>query len=384
MHPNMRAALLDALEHCLDEKHHAAKVIQYQLKHNKKWGSRDRRFFAQTLYDIVRWRNRLAYAANLEHEEAQPMLNHWLALNGPNPAPSLLARWKDPPHLWLRYAMPQWLYCLGESEYGKAWHALCDTLNATAPLFLRANALKEQDAQSLAQALAREEIETRIRSPLCVEVLKRSNVFTTQAFKEGLFEVQDLGSQDIATFCDVEPGMRVIDACAGAGGKALHLGAIMRNKGSLIVMDIHSWKLEEFKKRAKRAGLHCYQCRLIETTKSIKRLYANSDRVLLDVPCSGSGVFRRKPDSKWKLSEAGLKQLCATQAEILDNYAKMVKTGGKMVYATCSLFKCENQAQILHFLAHHPGWTLEAERQHLPETQGSDGFYMARLLKQKA
>ena len=176
--------------------------------------------------------------------------------------------------------------------------------------------------------------------------------------------------------------MKVVDACAGGGGKALHLAAMMRNKGKIHALDIHAWKLAELKKRAARAGADIIETREIEGSKTIKRLAAHADRLLLDVPCSGLGVLRRNPDSKWKLSAEEVDRLVALQAEILENYARMVKPGGKLVYATCSILPSENERQVQAFLARHGDvWQLEAELRRNPAQGGFDGFYAARLVQ---
>jgi 16S rRNA (cytosine967-C5)-methyltransferase len=194
-----------------------------------------------------------------------------------------------------------------------------------------------------------------------------------------MLEVQDAGSQCIAPFLKASPGMRVIDACAGAGGKSLHLAALMENKGSIISMDTEAWKLEELRKRARRNGVHIIQARPIESSKTIKRLHGTADRLLLDVPCSGLGTLRRNPDAKWKLSLDFLDKVRTTQAEILRSYSKMLRPGGQMVYATCSILPSENERQVERFLSENPNFKLLEDRKILPSEHGFDGFYMARL-----
>jgi 16S rRNA (cytosine967-C5)-methyltransferase len=205
------------------------------------------------------------------------------------------------------------------------------------------------------------------------------------AFKEGLFEVQDASSQRVASFMYVEPGMRVIDACAGGGGKTLHIAALMQNKGRILALDVHDWKLNELRKRAGRAGVDIAETRVIESSKTLKRLANHADRLLLDVPCSGLGVLRRNPDAKWKLSEIEIDRLIIEQQDILTRYSAMVKPGGKLVYATCSILPSENEQQIERFLATHgETWTLEEELKINPATTRHDGFYAARLVKKAA
>ena len=177
--------------------------------------------------------------------------------------------------------------------------------------------------------------------------------------------------------------MRVVDTCAGAGGKSLHLASLMENKGAIIALDIYGNKLKELKRRAKRAGAHNIETREIDSTKVIKKLYNSADRVLIDAPCSGLGVLSRNPDAKWKLQPEFLDKIRKTQQEILNQYSKILKKGGKMVYATCSILPSENQNQVKNFLASEAGqeFSLEDEKIVLSHESGYDGFYMARLIK---
>jgi 16S rRNA (cytosine967-C5)-methyltransferase len=257
-------------------------------------------------------------------------------------------------------------------------------LNQPAPVFLRINTLKADSVESVQKALESEGIETSLVQgvPSALVLQRRQNVFATEAYKSGLFEMQDAASQHVAPFLGVKAGDRVIDACAGAGGKTLHLSALMQNKGTLIALDITDWKLEELKKRASRAGCDNVETRKIDSTKTIKRLHDSADAVLLDVPCTGSGTIRRYADAKWKIDEEELQQLHHAQREILEQYAKMVKPGGHLVYATCSVFPSENQKQIQWALEGPlKGWELKDEFVNLPQDTNFDGFYAAKLIR---
>jgi 16S rRNA (cytosine967-C5)-methyltransferase len=214
--------------------------------------------------------------------------------------------------------------------------------------------------------------------PEGLKLSERKNIFQSAAFQDGLFEVQDFGSQQIVPYLQAEPGMRVIDACAGTGGKSLHLAAHMKNKGRLISMDVAAWKLEEFKIRARRAAVHNFETRTIESPKSIKRLHETADRLLLDVPCSGLGVLKRNPDARWKLKPEYITKIRNTQQAILNDYALMVKPGGKLVYSTCSVLPSENEKQVKQFLDQHSSFQLEEELTIKPSLL-TDGFYMARI-----
>jgi 16S rRNA (cytosine967-C5)-methyltransferase len=246
---------------------------------------------------------------------------------------------------------------------------------------LRTNRLKT-DREALKKVLAAENIETSAVGEGDSLVLnRRQNVFQSKVFKDGWFEVQDFSSQLVAPLLAPAPGMRVVDACAGSGGKTLHLAAIMKNKGSIIALDTYAWKLDALRQRARRAGATNIEARTIESSKTIKRLHGSADRLLLDVPCSGLGVLRRNPDSKWKLTLEQIDQLRATQKELLRAYSPIVKPGGRMVYATCSILPSENEQQVTEFLNSEAGrdFKMLEEKRILPQDAGFDGFYMALM-----
>ncbi len=279
----------------------------------------------------------------------------------------------------LNQGCPIWLNELGKKELKDNWAVERSALSSEPRRFIRVNELKIT-RDELASRLSEEGVITRpvkgIKTAL--EITSSCALFRTQCFKDGLFEQQDAGSQEIAPFCEIEPKMRVIDACAGAGGKTLHLSALMQGKGQLLALDTAPWRLEELKKRARRAGAFNIEVRVIDSNKVIKRLEGSADRVLIDAPCSGTGVLRRTPDSKWRDSTAYLNELRHTQADILERYSAMVKNGGLVIYSTCSIMPSENSAQVQAFLQKHPEFTLQEEKQLLP-SQGFDGFYMAKL-----
>ena len=197
-----------------------------------------------------------------------------------------------------------------------------------------------------------------------------------------MFEIQDISSQLVAPLLDAKPGMNIIDGCAGAGGKTLHLAALMQNEGEILAVDVSLKKLEELSYRAKRAG-----CDIVKTMQAEKltrnfqaRLNAFADRILVDVPCSGLGVLRRKPDAKWSMTQKFVDELKVTQAQILEEYAPMLKQGGYLVYSTCSILPSENSLQIKAFLEKYSDrFELISEKSVSPAQTGFDGFYMAKL-----
>jgi 16S rRNA (cytosine967-C5)-methyltransferase len=399
-HRSTSTAVIQALDEIFNGDRYADKVIEKVLKQNPKWGSRDRRFIAETTYDIVRWYRLLRELVGLPadghgSDDYWKIFGAWMHLQGVE-----LPSWSEFSSLrfdgWkeklrhaqsvrkIRESIPDWMDDLGERELGASWDKEIHALNDEAKVVLRANALKI-GRRDLQKVLNEEGVKTEALaiSPDAVALVQRQNIFQLPSFREGLFEVQDAGSQLIAPFLEVEPGMRVIDACAGAGGKTLHLAALMHNKGRILAMDTEAWKLEELKKRARRSGAANIETRTVESSKTIKRLEQSADRVLLDVPCSGLGVLRRNPDAKWKLSEEFIDRIKNAQQQILLDYSKMVKPGGLMVYSTCSVLPSENEQQVQSFLSAEKSGAFELvdEKKILP-SEGFDGFYMAKLKNQ--
>ena len=220
-------------------------------------------------------------------------------------------------------------------------------------IYLRTNTLKTKVEKLIQDLKAEKIIAEKIAGSLAIPdglcLRERKNVFATQAFKRGDFEMQDAGSQFIAPLLQVQPGQQVVDACAGSGGKTLHLAALMQNKGKIVAMDIHDSKLQDLKQLAARAGATILETKLIDSPKVIQRLENSFDRVLIDSPCSGLGVLRRNHDTKWKLTLEQLNSVCELQKDILARYSGMCKPGGIMVYATCSILKRENEDQVSWF-----------------------------------
>ncbi len=283
----------------------------------------------------------------------------------------------------LKYGCPLWLDTLAYKELKELWEPVKEQLSVEHKCYIRVNTLKI-NIDSLRNALSAENISTSLCPDAqdALEVTSNCSIFRTESFKQGFFEQQDKGSQQIARFLEVTPGMKVVDACAGFGGKTLHLSALMQGKGTIIAMDNKEYKLKGLKERAKRAGAFNVTTRLIDSTKVIKRLSKTQDRVLLDVPCSGLGVLKRNFDTKWVDRTLEIKELINIQRGILDRYSDMTKVGGKLVYSTCSILPSENSLQIKHFLAKHHDFILEDEKLILPDAS-TDGFYMARLVRVK-
>ena len=394
IHRNLLIGIHDALEETFfQDKKYADKVLERLLKAHKKWGSADRQVVSEIFYDIVRWKKRLEYYMG-EGTKPSNIYNLILAyllwkkvkykkfdeFDGIKTG-GILSKLdkKTFPTKAIEHSVPDWLAGLFEKELGAKWEKEMSALNEQAPVILRANSLKIS-AENLVEILKEEGVNSFVLRgyPDAVQLEEKKNVFLTSAFKEGFFEVQDASSQKIAELLDVKEGMRVVDACAGAGGKTLHIAALMKNKGQIIALDIYEWKLAELKRRAKRAGAFNIETRFIEDNKVIKRLHNTADRLLIDAPCSGLGVLKRNPDNKWKIDEDFINRIKIEQENILQNYSKILKKGGKMVYATCSILPSENGEQVRKFLAENTEFALVKEENIMP-SDGYDGFYMALI-----
>jgi len=392
LHNNTIRGVHTALEAIFEQGHYADKVIERTLKSNPKWGAKDRSFIAETTYEMVRWW-RLVNFLSPSKEPWDLFGTYWLMQGNELPPWEEFAR-LQPEKIKSKYeaitdpglleSIPEWLQTLGSQELGEKWEAEIHALNEEAEVVLRVNTLKTT-RERLKNLLEADGIRSYLVKgyPDALVLEERQNVFRHLSFKEGLFEVQDASSQLVAAALLVEPGMRVIDACAGAGGKSLHLAALMGNKGKVISMDVEEWKLQQAKLRARRNGVSIFEPKLIEGSKTIKRLKESADRLLLDVPCSGLGVLRRNPDTKWKLSLESLEKVQKTQQELLQAYPSMLKKGGQLVYATCSILPSENEEQIKKFLESEAGKDFELleERKVFAQESGFDGFFIARLLK---
>ena len=398
LHRNLVVAVIKVLDGTFNQNLYADKTIEKILKFDKRWGSRDRGFIAETSYEIIRWKRLYSEISEtkspFKYGELWKIFSVWAILKGIQ-----LPAWKEfenTPRRRIkgrfdsltkirkfRESIPDWLDEIGCAELGEnKWTNELSALNKQAEVIIRVNSLKT-NVNDLATELLKEDIQTeKIKGfPYALKLKERKNLFKTDSFKKGYFEIQDASSQLVAPFLKVEKGMKICDVCAGAGGKTLHLSALSENKGQIIAMDIYKNKLFELKRRAKRNNAFNIETRIIENNKSIKRLYGKIDRLLIDSPCSGIGVLKRNPDSKWKLSLEFLNKIKNTQQEILNKYSPMLKKNGKLVYATCSILPSENQNQIRCFLKTEIGkkFKIEEEKIVSPFNSGFDGFYMARL-----
>lgn len=394
---NLVDSIANSLFEVFCEEKYTDKVLSVLLKSNPKWGARDRSFIAENVYDIIRYQRlilHISQVSSIEKDTIYSMIAAWF-LYKYNELPewkcfenidqkSILEtiNKKDSFSLAIKESYPDWLNTRLTSEIGEQWNTEAISLNEKAKVVLRVNTL-QINKDKLQHLLKEDGIETSTidNSDYCDALIldTRKNILANQWFKKGYFEIQDAGSQLIAPYLNVKPGMFIIDACAGGGGKALHLAALMKNKGRIVAMDVEEWKLKNLQKRAKRAGITIIETQLI-SNRAVKRLANQADAILLDVPCSGIGVIKRNPDTKWKLSTDMMEGIIETQSNILSKYALMLKNNGQLVYATCSILPSENQDIVKKFTEKNTEFSMQKEQTIYP-SQGFDGFYMASLTK---
>jgi 16S rRNA (cytosine967-C5)-methyltransferase len=383
--------IVAAVSAVMEKGVHLDKALMRVMKNNPGWNNPARSFVATSVTDIVRYfrlYSEVTKQTEVNRQNIFQFLSCVLLRQGqeiPFIAPFKKIN-KDELGRALRSvkdkkvldSYPDWLYNLCRKELGSRWEPLAQALNEPAPVTLRANIIKT-NPEAIVEVLAEENIEARILPQFAnaIELRFPRNVFRVKGFKEGWFEVQDPASQMVSVMLDLKPGMRVVDACAGTGGKTLHIAALMRNKGKVLALDTIEGKLDDLRKRASRAGVQIIETRFIESQKVVKRLHETADRLLLDVPCSGTGVLRRNPDAKWTLKPEEIKALHQTQKEILQTYAPIVKPGGRMVYSTCSALPSESEQQVDEFLKNNKDYKLLSDHRLWTDKDGTDTFYIA-------
>ncbi|MBW7851706.1 MAG: RsmB/NOP family class I SAM-dependent RNA methyltransferase [Rhodospirillales bacterium] len=421
-------AVIDVLEAVAATDRPADGVIGAWFKERRFVGSKDRRDIAERVYGILRRRARLdwwlarigivkptarrwlladlAIGERAMPEDLQPLFGRE-TYGPPTLTPDergLVARLSGQPLShgdmpdWVRGEYPGWIEPALRAAFGEDFAAEVAAMREEAPLDLRVNTLKATRDEAIA-ALADEGVTAQptVLSPIGLRLDGRVALSALKAFRDGLVEVQDEGSQLVALLTDARPGQAVVDYCAGAGGKTLALAAAMRNKGRLIACDVYENRMARAQERMRRAGVHNVTRRLLgaEGDKWMKRNAGSFDRVLVDAPCSGTGTWRRNPDARWRLLPEDLDRLAALQADILARAAKLVRPGGRLIYATCSVLAVENEGQVRSFLAAAPNfgpqslsavWTsviggaCPSDGPWLrlsPARHGTDGFFVA-------
>lgn len=398
MHPNALLELAtDLLHKVLQFDSPADGVVSAFFRQHKQLGVRERHTLAETTYNVLRHRalyQHLAQSGKGEMERRLAILG-WQGNEG-----FLRAALSEPEKLWLeqvqavdrnslpeklRHNLPEWLAEPLHRELGEEFWPLVDSLNEPAALDLRVNALKaKRDDVKAALEKANIHAEPTPYSPWGLRIQGKPALNKLDVFTHGDVEVQDEGSQLLALMTDAKRGEMVVDFCAGAGGKTLALGASMRNTGRLYAFDTSGHRLAALKPRLARSGLsNVYPVQIAhERDDRIKRLAGKIDRVLVDAPCSGLGTLRRNPDMKWRQSPKAIEELKAKQAAILESAARLLKPGGRLVYATCSLLEDENEAIARAFTEAHSrdfaplgaGELLEKAHVGTPDALVRDGF----------
>ncbi len=413
-------------------------LIDSFFRSRKYLGSHDRRFIAETLYGTLRHLRRvevilhsalngvnvssadqaqllpIVYLLRIEGQDITDDLNKALQSSSIRIAShELLARIKNASlpsptdiseRIGLEYSFPKWMIDRFVAQYGiNETEHICRGLNEQAPITLRVNSLKGtvEECQS---ALQRDRVEsTRTQfSSNGLNLAKRMNIFELPSFRDGLFEVQDEGSQLICLLLDPKPTFRVLDACAGAGGKSLALAAIMKNRGEIVAVDVNRYRVDELRKRARRAGAHNIRARVVDDLTDLQEEFAGYfDLILIDAPCSGIGTIRRNPGMKWSVTEETVREISEKQKYIFNSVAGLIKPGGRIAYATCTLMEDENEAVVELFLEKQDDfnivdpsslvekWNLtEACSGHfiklMPHVHGTDGFFCAIMQRKTA
>ncbi len=365
MHPK---ALLEACAElvglALKLEHPADAVVSRYFREHRGLGPRERATLAETVYAVLRRKLQFDHFAP---SGSGPRERRMAILGFAGPRDFLKSALSDTEKAWLdqcdavpasdllerhRHNLPEWMVPPLKEQVGDGFWPLAESLLRPAPLDLRVNALAAK-REDVAKELARAGIETQPTpySPWGLRLTGKPALTKLEAFTRGAIEVQDEGSQLLAAMLDARRGEMVVDFCAGAGGKTLAIGASMRSTGRLYAFDTSAHRLDALKPRLARSGLSNVHPAAIahERDDRIKRLAGKIDRVLVDAPCSGLGTLRRNPDLKWRQSPQGVQEMAAKQLAILRSAARLLKPGGRLVYATCSLLRGENEAVALAF-----------------------------------
>ncbi|AKJ05586.1 RsmB/NOP family class I SAM-dependent RNA methyltransferase [Archangium gephyra] len=412
------------------------RALDFTLRHKRNLYSNERRAVAERVYALLRRQLTVDFllerahrgfsrldktrqdvlrlaASRILHGEPIDAVARTSSLNGldadvlaalPEAARALEALPRDK-RFPIAASLPDFLATHFRAVFGDDAERAAEAMNERAPLTARLNGFKGTREQ-LRTMLEREGVQSSPTplSPLGLILDTRTNAFSLDAFREGWFELQDEGSQLLGMLVDAPP-TKVVDACAGAGGKTLQLAVQMKNRGDLHALDIEEWRIDELRKRARRAGVHNVRTQVIppegpEADESIAALKGKADRVLVDAPCSGTGTFRRKPDARYRLTPEMLADHVARQKRLLERFSQMVKPGGRLIYGTCSVLREENEQVVEDFLARHPDYSVRPVAEQLgpelgakvgpgpflrlaPHLHGTDGFFGAILVRAK-
>jgi 16S rRNA (cytosine967-C5)-methyltransferase len=429
-------ACLEAYGFIRHEGRLADRALDFTLRHKRNLYSNERRAVAERVYALLRRQRTVDFllqhahrdfsrldktrqdvlrlaASRILHGEPTDEVARTSALGGPDAAAldklPEAARALEALPLEKRFplaaSVPDFLAPRLREVFGADAERAVEAMNERAPLTARLNGFKGDRAQLRAR-LEQEGVDASPTplSPLGLVLDTRTNAFSLEAFRDGWFELQDEGSQLLGMLVDAPP-TRVVDACAGAGGKTLQLAVQMKNRGDLHALDIDAGRIDELRKRARRAGVHNVRTQVIpaegpEADEALTPLRGKADRVLVDAPCSGTGTFRRKPDARYRLTPEMIDDHVARQKRLLARFAPLVKPGGRLIYGTCSVLREENEAVVEDFLAKHPDFSVRPVTEELgpelgakvsrgpflrlaPHLHGTDGFFGAILVRAK-
>ncbi|HUH75006.1 MAG TPA: RsmB/NOP family class I SAM-dependent RNA methyltransferase [Chitinophagales bacterium] len=393
-------ALITGIQNCLKEilfeNSYSDKAVNNMLKSHPSWGSRDRKITTRIIYTLTR--NYILYSYiseqiwDEEFEDTKENKIHLLIfltmlmdenfsskVECSEELESQIKSLTDIPKN-IQHSIQSWMYDEIVKDWGEEASVIIESLDQPAPVYIRYNSLKTT-AQKLNSELERLKIDFEYDAQVggAIRINNNNQLRQSQAFKEGLFEFQDIGSQYIIKQAGIHPEQVVVDFCAGKGGKTLQICSLMKNEGRLIASDIDISRLTHLEKRAKKAGVKNLE--IISNESIIKNKNLMADVVFIDAPCSGIGTIRRQPDLKFRFQQSQLPTILETQQEILSQSASLVRAKGRIVYATCSILKSENSEQIEKFLASHPSFQLKQEEYIFPFQLDGDGFYVAVLEK---
>ncbi len=348
--------------------------ISLYFRHHPQLGSKDRLFIVERIYTYLRWKGlieELLARENATDDRLLALLEEDLS--------QYCSDERLAPHT--RMSFPKELYEALYRTFGEATLATCLACNEPAPMTLRVNTLKTTRQQLIEAFSAQGIVAREAPFPTAVFLEKRTNLFVLPEFKAGHFEVQDMGSQVVASYVQAQPGESVLDYCAGSGGKTLAIAPSLNHRGQLYVHDIRTEALIEAKKRLCRAGIQNVQIVDHSCARRLRLLRKRMDWVLVDAPCSGTGTLRRNPDMKWKFSQEMLDRVVAEQRQIVAEAVSYLKPSGTLVYATCSLLKEENEEQVEFFKDYLHLHAMAPPFRSTPSHGGMDGFFAVSLRK---
>ncbi|MBX2849779.1 MAG: RsmB/NOP family class I SAM-dependent RNA methyltransferase [Acidiferrobacterales bacterium] len=422
-------ATIELLDLIKESKYPADRIMAKYFREHRYIGSKDKFVISEQFYAILRQRLGLSYllnkhnlshssrnmAALLIHRQERSIADYF---NGEKYSPVALhqgdidsLRGIDfaelehaPEHVKLN--VPEWIAPRLKAVLGDSFEDEMSAINQRASTDIRVNLIKS-NIQQVSELIKKNDYDFSLSkiSAWGLSFQQRVALFNLEEFKQGWFEVQDQGSQLLAQLTAVRPGERVVDFCAGAGGKTLAMAAMMQNKGVIYACDLHTKRLDNLRKRVKRAGVHNVRVHVLSTEKDkwVKQQKGKADLVLIDAPCTGTGTWRRSPDSRWNLRPEDLDELIELQRSILQSASRLVRPGGRLVYATCSILMEENESQTQLFLAENTHFKAEdfllsepllsnpgrvKHRGHeirtLPGLSGCDGFYACSLTRESA